>query len=212
MANLYPKTLTQEQFDLKHEQEMEIATRELGRRSLDTIRIFNPLPHAFRYMQDRYWHNIPAKSYMDVPRYLARHFFKKICDYMIGEQISLQGEALKKKREEQMGSQFLDHYEENVQIWNKVPRMNDPDLIKEIRKTVIIGLVKEYGLDEPEKELDRIPEEQVGFGNVHEQVFDDMNEVVSEAVEIPVKEKVEEKAPLYISKKDRLKMEATNEI
>ena len=164
------KTLAQEQFETKHQNEMELAKRELARQALDTIRIYNPLDHTFAFMYDRYWHRVPAKSYKDMDRYLAIHFFKKICDFMIGQQIVMKGEALKKLREQQMGAAFLDHYEENVQIWDRQPRLSDPDLIEQIKKTVIIGLVAEYGKDEPEPE-DRVSDQPLDYRPLHEQIF-----------------------------------------
>lgn len=164
------KTLAQEEFEIKHANEVELAKRELTRRALDTIRVYNPLDHTFSFMYDRYWHRIPAKSYKDLDRYLAVHFFKKICDFMIGQQIMVQGDELKKVREKQMGHQFLDHYEENVEVWDKTPKLDDPDLIDQIKKVVLIGVVEEYGMDEPEPE-DRVPEAALDYRPLHEQIF-----------------------------------------
>lgn len=178
-----PKSLAQEQFELKHATEMEIATRELQRRSLDTIRVYNPLDHTFSFMYDRFWHRTPAKSYKDFPRYLAMKFFKNICDYMIGQQITLKGNELKALREKQMGQQFLDHYEENVQIWDKTPKINDPDLIAQIKKTVLIGVVEEYGAEEPDQEMP-VPEQKFDNRSVHEQMFDSLS-VLSADSELP---------------------------
>jgi hypothetical protein len=172
-----PKTLAQEQFEIKHANELEIAKRELTRRQLDIIRVYNPLDHAFTYMQDRYWFKVPAKSYQDIPRYRALHYFKKICDYMIGQQIEVKGKQLMELREKQMGHVFLDKYEENVEIWNKVPRLNDPDLVQAIWKTVIIGLVEEYGSDQPDEFGSQVEERSQDFRNMHEQMFDNLSKV-----------------------------------
>jgi len=170
------KSLAQEQFEEKHAYEMELATRELKRRSFDVIRVYNPLDHTFSFMYDRFWHRIPAKTYKDLPRYLAMHFFKKICDDMIGAQIMKKGEELKKLREAQLGQPFLDHYEENVQIWDRTPKLNDPDLIEQIKKVVLIGLVEEYGMEEPEPET-REPEKPTDFRPLHEQIFSSIDKI-----------------------------------
>ncbi len=164
------KTLAQEEFDIKHANEVELAKRELTRRALDTIRVYNPLKTTFAFMYDRYWHRIPPESYKDLDRYLAIHFFKKICDYMIGQQIMVKGEELKKVREAQMGHQFLDHYEENVEVWDKTPKLDDPDLIEQIKRVVLIGVVEEYGMDEPEPDL-RVPDAALDYRPLHEQIF-----------------------------------------
>lgn len=175
-------TQQQEEFEQKHNVEMEIATRELKRRSMDTIRVYNPLDTQFSFMYDRYWHRVPAKTEKDFDRYLAMHFFKKICDYMIGQQILAKGEELKAIREKQMGKQYLDKYEENTEVWDRVPTMNDPDLINEIRKIVIVGLVEEYGEDMPEEDL-REPEAKIDFRPLHEQAFENIGRVPTTPVD-----------------------------
>ena len=167
------KSQEEEQFYYRHESEVELAKRELQRKSLDTILVYNPLEHTFAFMYDRYWHRVPAKTERRFPRYLALRFFKAICDKMIGDQIMQQGEALKALREKQMGKQYLDHYEENVQIWDRTPKINDPEIIDQIKKTVIKGVVEEYGMDEPEPEV-RIMDKPTDFRPMHEQIFSDI--------------------------------------
>lgn len=156
--------------------QLELAKRELERRSHDRIRVYNPLDTTFSFMYDRYWHRVPAKSYRDFERYLAIRFFKKICDYMIGQQQMVKGQELKELREKQLGQQFLDKYEENVQIWDKVPKLNDPDLIEQIKQVVLIGVVEEYGMDEPplEPEVHDNPQDMRGL---HEQIFSSIDTI-----------------------------------
>ncbi len=170
------KSIQQEEFELKHANEVELAKRELARRALDTIRIYNPLDHTFAFMYDRYWHRIPAKSYKDLDRYLAMHFFKKICDFMIGEQIMAKGEELKKIRERQMGHVYTDKYEENVQIWDRTPKLNDPELIEKIKQVVLVGVVEEYGMDEPEPDT-RVPDEPLDYRPMHEKIFSSIDKI-----------------------------------
>ena len=172
-----PKSLEEEQFLAKHNAEVALATRELERRKNDTIRIYNPLDHTFSYMQDGYWHTIASKTTDDVPRYLAIHFFKKICDYMIGQQAMLKGKALKELREKQMGQQYLDHYQENVEIWDRMPKQNDPDLIEQIKKVVILGMVREYGMDQLPEQRERVADKPQDFRSIHEQVLDSIDRI-----------------------------------
>lgn len=201
------KSIAQEQFDLKHANEMELVHRELARRSHDIIRVYNPLDQTFAFMYDRYWHRIPAKSTKDFERYLARHFFKKICDKMIGDQIMLKGEELKALREKQLGQQFLDKYEENVQIWDKVPKLDDPELIEQIKKVVLIGVVEEYGTDEPEEEQ-RVPEKPFDLTPMHEQIFSTIDKTIAPDVTAtqtpstikPIEEILNTEPPVYKSK------------
>lgn len=177
------KTFEQQAFDVKHANEMEVAKRELMRRSHDTIRVYNPLDHTFSFMYDRFWHRVPSKGHKDMERYLAIKFFKNICDFMIGQQITKQGNELKAIREKQMGAQFLDHYEENVQVWDKVPTMNDPELMDQIRKVVIVGLVEEYGAYDEPVLGEQIPEARIDYRPVHEQMFDSIKPISQEAAE-----------------------------
>jgi|GEM_PF-4150196 len=200
------KSLAQEQFDLKHAQEMEIATRELMRRSHDLIRVYNPLDHTFSFMYDRFWHRVPAKSYKDMERYLALKFFKNIAEYMIGQQITKQGEELKALREKQMGKQFLDHYEENVQIWDRVPKINDPDLLQQIKKVVIIGVVEEYGMYEEPQEA-REPEKPMDTRSIHEQLFDNIGLATSSMPEVHNKPVSHVKEQTIAVQKDELAKE-----
>lgn len=138
---------TEEQ--IKREQQMEITRREMLRKSQDIIRIYNPLDFPFKYQWDGFWHSIPAQGTKDIPRFLANHFFKKIADYMIGQQMLKQGEELLALRENQLGKKFLDKYEENKEVWDRTPRLDDADLRRAVRDTVIIGIVEEYGFDVP---------------------------------------------------------------
>ena len=187
---------------------MEVVKRELARQALDTIRVYNPMETTFSFMYDSYWHRVPAKSYMDMERFLARHYFKKICDYMIGQQIAVKGKELKAMREKQMGHEYTDHYQENLDVWEQTPKMNDPNLIEAIRKVVIIGVVKEYGAEAPE------PQEQVtpsmDMRSLHEQIFDQIGKV-----DLPedINQMPKEEPEIYVSKKERVRLakEALNE-
>jgi len=170
--------MSPEERKIKIENEMELARRELARKSHDTIRVYNPLDYTFRFMYDRYWHSVGAKNYKDMERFLAIHYFKKICDHMIGQQIMVKGNELKELREKQLGKQFLDKYEENVQIWDRAPKLNDPDLIEQIKQVVIVGLVEEYGMEEPEPEM-RVPDAPMDFRPLHEKIFGDVDKRIA---------------------------------
>lgn len=139
--------------DEEQQRELQMAAnrREMERRSLDILRVYNPLDIRFNYMHDSRWHSVEPKSYKDITRALAAHYFKKIAQHIIGEQQLQKGEELLKLREKQFGKTFLDKYEENKEVWDRVPRLDDPDLLKQIYETVIIGVVEEYGMEVPEE-------------------------------------------------------------
>jgi hypothetical protein len=134
----------------QREADMELVRREMGRKSRDLIRVFNPLKQPFRFKWDSYPQVVPAEGYKDIERYLAQHYLKKISQHLIGLQAREKGEELMKLRQKQFGKTFLDKYEENKEVWDRVPRTNDPQLIEAIAEQVIIGLVEEYGMEDIE--------------------------------------------------------------
>lgn len=178
----------------QREAQMELTRREMYRKSMDTIRVFNPLEHKFVFYYDSRPFSVPPKGTKDFPRYLTNLYFKKIADYMIGQQQIAQGDELKKLREQQLGRSYLDHYEENIEIWDKTPKLDDPDLLKVIRDTVILGLVEEYGYEE---DLQAPTEtRKVDFRSLHDQLLDNVDKKVSPEVSTaplkPVKKKLAE--------------------
>ncbi len=171
-----PKSIQQERFDVQHANEMELATRELIRRSHNTIRVYNPLDTTFSFMYDRFWHRVAAKSYKDMDQYLALKFFKNICDKMIGDQIQKKGQELIDLRIKQFGSAYKDHYEENVEVWDRTPKMNDPELIAQIKKLVLIGVVEEFGAQNIDM-AEPVPEPVTDYRSIHEQMFDNLEPI-----------------------------------
>lgn len=159
--------------DPKVVQRMEVSRREMLRKSKDIIRVYNPLDKPFRYMWDGFHHAVPAKTTKEIERYLANHYFRKIAEYMIGQQILKEGDELLKMREQQFGKRFIDKFEENTEVWDRTPKLNDPDLLRAIRDTVILGLVEEYGYDMPEPESS-VP---VHFDtrSLHDQLFSEID-------------------------------------
>jgi hypothetical protein len=154
----------------------DASIRELERRKMDPFEVYNPLDHDFVFMQDRYNHVVPAHSTKQMPRYLARHYAEKIVEAMINDQIALTGEALKKKREEQMGTQFLDKYVENVEVWNKVPKVNDPELVALHMKSLRIHKIADYGMDQEAQQEQPIALEALDNRSSYEKAFDDISE------------------------------------
>ncbi len=102
---------------------------------------------------------------------------------MIGEQMMAEGEELKKLREKQLGKSFLDKYEENKEVWDKAPRLNDPDLLKKIKDVVILGLVEEYGMDLSEPERPAEPT-RMDLRSLHDQIFDTEDKRIIDTPEV----------------------------
>lgn len=197
---------------LKREASMELVRREMQRKSLDTIRIYNPLDRPFRYMYDGFWHQVPAKGTKDEPRYLAMHFFKKISNELIGQQMIAKGEELLKLREKQLGKSFIDKYEENREIWDRTPRMDDPELLKKIAEIVIVGVVEEYGMELPEETAQ--PTKPVDLRSIHDQIFSsvDIKRVPQEEPTPVIQPSTPPtESPKYPINKKKLAQEVTNQ-
>lgn len=151
--------------------------REMERKSKDIIRIYNPLDQRFKWFFDGFPHTIEPKSTKDVERYLARLYFDKMSQYIIGQMGLSQGTDMLADRAKKGLPDFLDKYEENRAIWDKVPKLNDPVLLKKLADELIVGLVEEYGLDieaEPEKPLSK-----ADMRTLQEQVFDSMDKKIA---------------------------------
>lgn len=139
--------------EAQRENEMELVRREMARKSRDLIRVFNPTKYPFRFTWDSYPIIIPAQGYKNIERYLAEVYLRKMSQKLISEQMMKEGKELLELRQKQFGKTFTDKYEENKEVWDRVPKLNDPKLIDEISKVIIIGLDSEYGVEEvPERE------------------------------------------------------------
>lgn len=158
-------------------QQNQMRLREMERKSKDIIRIYNPLEQRFKWYFDGFPHVIEPKATKDVERYLARLYFDKMSQYIIGQLGQTQGEQMIEKRKAEGKPDFLDKYEENRAIWDKVPKLNDPKLLAKLADELIVGLVEEYGLeveDEPEQRLS-----QKDTRTLQEQIFDSMDKKVA---------------------------------
>lgn len=156
----------------KLEADAEARRREWARFSQDIIRVYNPLDQDFRFLYDGYPNTIKAKSYKDMERFKARLYVKKIVNHIIGEMQIAVGTDLIAKRRKRGLDEILDPYQENRQVWDKTPKLNDSQLQKQIISEVVIGLVEEYGKEEP------LPEQRVTprnpLENTQEQIFGDL--------------------------------------
>lgn len=151
----------------QRENDMQLVRRERERRSLDTIRIFNPLDFPFKYQWDSRPFTVRAKSTDEVERYRAEAYAKKIITYMIGQQALVKGKELLELRQQQFGRSFLDKYEENKEVWDRVPRLDDQHLIQELGEVVVLGMVREYGVEEaPDRDTQPIEKQETPYDSL----------------------------------------------
>lgn len=168
----------------------------MARFSQDIIRVYNPLYIDFRFLYNGYPNTVKARSYKDMERFRATLYFKKISQYMIGQAQIDKGDELLKKRRDRGLDEILDKYQENRQIWDKTPKLNNPELLKDIAKKVIIGLVEEYGKEEPlpEQRIEPRPE----MTALDEEIFAEAS-----------KNRVEKELPLEPLREEELQIEIT---
>ena len=181
----------------KEQNRQSAVRREMERKSRDIIRIYNPLDQRFKWLFDGYPYTIEPKSTKDVERYIARLYFDKMSQYIIGQMGLSQGEGLIAERAKKGLPDFLDKYEENRAVWDKVPRLDDRKLLEKLASELILGLVEEYGFDiEPEVEK---PISKADMRTLQEQVFDTMDKKIASDMppaDRPIKENITQEVSL----------------
>lgn len=168
----------------KNEADQEAVRREMYRKSKDVIRIYNPLDVDFKFKYNSYPYLIKSHQAMDVERYIARHYFKKIADYIIGQLKVLKGQELLKAHDARGQGGYLDKYIENKEVWDKTPNLHDPDLLKKVAQQTILGLVHEYGLD-VDTEMERDEWQPEDTRSSHEQILDLFENKLAEDKQAP---------------------------
>lgn len=152
--------------------------REMERKSLDTLMVFNPTDKDYLLEWDKRYHRIPAKNKnmgfgngkMELSRYLSEKYAREMKNYIINEAADDFMEKFRKEREAK-GQRFRDKFEENAEALPLIPKTNQPDKIKEIYDTIILGVVREYGMDAPEVQ----PGEAIDDKTPEERVLENMN-------------------------------------
>jgi hypothetical protein len=162
--------------------------RELERRSLDTIMVYNPTDKDYLLEWDKHYHRVPSANKnmgfgngkMELSRYLADKYAREMKNLMINE---VEAKFMRKFKEEKelSGHKFRDKYEENDAALPLAPKTNDPERIKEIYNVIILGVVREYGMDQPETPQG----EEIDTKTPEEKVLENMNRPYVETEEIP---------------------------
>lgn len=132
--------------DPKEEAEQQLIHAEMERKSHDVWRVYNPLDTDFTFYHNGWPTMIKAKSTKDIEFSKVRLFFRQISQYIIGQLKELKGQELLKKHAERGQGDYLDKYIENIEVWDKTPRLDNPELLKQVADQVVIGLVEEYGV------------------------------------------------------------------
>lgn len=166
--------------------------RELQRRSLDQIAVFNPLEQPFQTVYDGYAHVAQPKSEAVFPRYVAVKWMREYVDHMINEDEKNFVDKENEKRASQ-GHQPLTAEERNDLVSAHGLLTSNEELRMKYMKQVYKGISKEHGLDvpvAPEKKSDRRPMDEKLLTQLDKEMGTEFPEPDMEAVE--VEEKKEE--------------------
>ena len=142
--------------------ELEKKRRELKRRSLDNLKVFNPLTVPFKTIYDGYTYVVHPQTESVLLRYIAEKWMREFVDHMINneeqEMVDKENDKRQKKGWEPMNPQDRDQFA----IRNKL-LLNDKDKRISYMKMVYKGVTQEHGVDIPEPEpvkRDRRPQDE----------------------------------------------------
>ena len=125
---------------------IESLRRELSRRSLDELKVFNPLQNPFKTIWDGYIHQVPAGSEKPFPRYIAEKWMREIVDHMIQrdeqELVNKENENRRKKGFNPMTPQDRENLDSQHNMYT-----SNADMRMKYMKIVYRGVSSEYGQD-----------------------------------------------------------------
>ena len=138
----------------------ELFMRELERRSLDIIRVKNPdTADFFAEWDKRYW-RVPAGGTLDVPRYIAIKYCKdKAVDTINKADAKLHDKEMEERRAKGL-PEFESKWQEEqaTHAQPRYPKSNDRELLSKLYGEYWLGLVYEYGKDNPMQAPDQATE------------------------------------------------------
>jgi len=162
-------TLVEEQRNEK----IENIRRELRRRSLDMVAVFNPLVETFQTVWEGFIHSVPSNQNGVFPRYIAEKWIKEIVDLMINRDEKEAVEKENKKRATK-GFQPLNAHEERLNFDSAHGLLlNNEELRLKYMRMVYKGISKEHGLDLPEAPIKKIEKTPV-----HERLMKQLDEEI----------------------------------
>lgn len=161
----------------------EAVKREMYRVSQDDCMVFNPTDEDFVVDWDGFKYIIPnkdkdmgwGKGMREVKRYIAAYYCRHMKNKLINEKGVQEGEKMIAKRRKEGKEEYTDAYVENRQVWDKVPRTDDPKLMAEIYPALFLGVVREFGLEFSEEErkagLDTRSQEEIVMEELQKKKF-----------------------------------------
>ena len=133
----------------KNQEALEKVRRELRRKSLDQLKLYNPLDIPFQTIYEGYTYVVKPKTENVFLRYIAMKWIREFIDFMINEEerreVDKENDKRKKKGWEVMGPQDRDQFDIRAKLIT-----NDPEKRALYMKMVYRGVSQEHGLDIPE--------------------------------------------------------------
>lgn len=121
---------------------------ELKRVANNTIRVYNPTDEDFYVTWEGLRHRIPAKGSLDTTKYIAETYCRDMNIKLINDANQKKGDEILEKRMKSGAQPFESKWHENQEVWNKLPRTDDPKLMAENYAILWLGTVKEWGRDD----------------------------------------------------------------
>lgn len=143
---------------------IENLQRELRRRSLDVLAIFNPLTTPFQTIWEGFIHSVSPQTESLFPRYIAEKWMREFSIYMINEDeriaVAKENEIRKKKGfaalNDGNGTEERSDFARGLGLTT-----DNEELVMKYYKMVYRGVSKEHGLDMPDpqapKKADKSP-------------------------------------------------------
>lgn len=145
----------------------ELDRRERQRQSMDQILVKNILNEKFRVVYDGISWIVSPLAKRVFPRYLAKHFTKKLTDYILITKADQAIEEENKRRIEKGMSVMTKYHGGEQQVFEGQFKVNNPHLRRDLYKQIWLGIFQEYGLDEIAPE----PEAESGLYEDDDSVF-----------------------------------------
>lgn len=198
--------------DNKQRVEQEALLREMARLSHDMIMVYNPTDKDYRVEWEGLYHIVPnrnkdmgfGRGKRELERFLARKFAVGMKDQLINAMGEIKGQEMIEKRRAEGKPDFLDKYFENREVWDKVPRTDDPKMMETIFDEIWLGIVRPYGIDEVDDE--EKADGRIDPRSVEERLLEKMNRAYVPADEVVASPIVKENVKPIVNKESKDKL------
>lgn len=128
--------------------ELDKVRRELQRKSLDQLRVYNPTDKDYAVIWDGFNHIVPSKQERTLPRYIATKYFKEMINQIIYDEEEKAIAEANSKRLERGNPPLTAQERETYALQYGLHTANE-DKRREIMKVLYKGVAEEYGVDMP---------------------------------------------------------------